>query len=105
MSDIITRLLLKTNDFDANLEKSKGSVNRFQGDISNIAKSVGSSFVKVAGGIGLAVSASESFMKIIRSTQTTSDEFDNTLNACKEPLIYSFNHYRLEASKLSIMVY
>lgn len=49
MSDIITRLLLKTNDFDANLEKSKGSVNRFQGDISNIAKSVGSSFVKVAG--------------------------------------------------------
>lgn len=83
MSDIITRLLLKTNDFDANLEKSKGSVNRFQGDISNIAKSVGSSFVKVAGGIGLAVSASESFMKIIRSTQTTSDEFDNTLNVCK----------------------
>lgn len=83
MSDIITRLLLKTNDFDANLEKSKGSVNRFQGDISNIARSVGSSFVKVAGGIGLAVSASESFMKIIRSTQTTSDEFDNTLNACK----------------------
>lgn len=83
MSDIITRLLLKTNDFDANLEKSKGSVNRFQGGISNIAKSVGSSFVKVAGGIGLAVSASESFMKIIRSTQTTSDEFDNTLNACK----------------------
>ncbi len=83
MYDIISRLLLKTNDFDANLEKSKGSVNRFQGDISNIAKSVGSSFVKVAGGIGLAVSASESFMKIIRSTQTTSDEFDNTLNACK----------------------
>lgn len=83
MADIVTRLLLKTNDFDANLEKSKGSVNRFQGDISNIAKSVGSSFVKVAGGIGLAVSASESFMKIIRSTQTTSDEFDNTLNACK----------------------
>lgn len=83
MSDIITRLLLKTNDFDANLEKSKGSVNSFQGGISNMAKSVGSSFVKVAGGIGLAVSASESFMKIIRSTQTTSDEFDNTLNACK----------------------
>ena len=81
--EVESQLLLKTNDFDANLEKSKGSVNRFQGDISNIAKSVGSSFVKVAGGIGLAVSASESFMKIIRSTQTTSDEFDNTLNACK----------------------
>ena len=52
MSDIVTRLLLKTNDFDANLEKSRGSVNSFQGGISNMAKSVGSSFVKVAGGIG-----------------------------------------------------
>ena len=83
MSDIITRLLLKTNDFDANLEKSKGSVNRFQGGISDMAKSAGSSFMKAAGSIGLAVGAGESFMKIIRSTQSTSDEFDNTLNACK----------------------
>ncbi|MCS3203003.1 hypothetical protein [Candidatus Bacteroides intestinigallinarum] len=83
MSDIITRLLLKTNDFDANLERSKGSVNSFQGGISNMAKSVGSSFMKAAGSIGLAVGAGESFMKIIRSTQSTSDEFDNTLNACK----------------------
>lgn len=83
MSDIITRLLLKTNDFDANLEKSKGSVNRFQGGISDMAKSVGSSFMKAASSIGLAVGAGESFMKIIRSTQSTSDEFDNTLNACK----------------------
>lgn len=83
MSDIVTRLLLKTNDFDANLEKSKSIVNSFQGGISNMAKSVGSSFMKAAGGIGLAVGAGESFMKIIRSTQSTSDEFDNTLNACK----------------------
>lgn len=83
MSDIITRLLLKTNDFDANLERSKGSVNSFQGGISNMAKSVGSSFMKAAGSIGLVVGAGESFMKIIRSTQSTSDEFDNTLNACK----------------------
>lgn len=74
MSDIITRLLLKTNDFDANLEKSKGSVNRFQGDISNIAKSVGSSFVKVAGGIGLAVSAGEGFTKLLNSSQTLGDQ-------------------------------
>lgn len=83
MSDIVTRLLLKTNDFDANLEKSKSIVNSFQGGISNMAKSVGSSFMQAAGGIGLAVGAGESFMKIIRSTQSTSDEFDNTLNACK----------------------
>lgn len=74
MSDIITRLLLKTNDFDANLEKSKGSVNSFQGGISNMAKSVGSSFVKVAGGIGLAVSAGEGFTKLLNSLQTLGDQ-------------------------------
>lgn len=83
MSDIVTRLLLKTNDFDANLEKSKGSVNRFQGDISNMAKSAGAGIAKFAAGVGLAMGAGESFMKVIRSTQSTSDEFDNTLNACK----------------------
>lgn len=74
MSDIITRLLLKTNDFDANLERSKGSVNSFQGGISNMAKSVGSSFVKVAGGIGLAVSVGEGFTKLLNSSQTLGDQ-------------------------------
>ena len=51
MSDIVTRLLLKTNDFDGNLEKSKGSVNRFQGDISNMAKSAGAVIAKFAAGV------------------------------------------------------
>jgi hypothetical protein len=74
MSDIVTRLLLKTNDFDANLEKSKKGVNNFQGGISNMAKSVGSSFMKVAGGIGLAVSAGEGFTKLLNSSQTLGDQ-------------------------------
>ena len=74
MSDIIARLLLKTNDFDANLEKSRNSVNSFQGGISNMAKSVGSSFTKVAGGIGLVVSAGEGFTKLLNSSQTLGDQ-------------------------------
>ncbi|MDD3038255.1 hypothetical protein [Bacteroides sp.] len=74
MSDIVTRLLLKTNDFDANLEQSKKSVNNFQGGISNMAKSVGSSFMKVAGGIGLAVTAGEGFTKLLNSSQTLGDQ-------------------------------
>lgn len=37
MSDIVTRLLLKTNDFDANLNKSKKNVNGFQSDISKMS--------------------------------------------------------------------
>lgn len=83
MSDIVTRLLLKTNDFDANLEKSKGSVNRFQGGVSDMAKSVGSSFMKVAGGIGLAISVGEGFNKVINSSQTLSDEYSRTMNGLK----------------------
>lgn len=83
MSDIITRLLLKTNDFDANLEKSKGSVNSFQGGISNMAKSVGSSFVKVAGGIGLAVSAGEGFTKLLNSSQTLGDQTASAMMSAK----------------------
>lgn len=83
MSDIVTRLLLKTNDFDANLNKSKQSVNSFQDGISGAAKTAGAGVVKFAGAIGLAMGAGESFMKVIRSSQSTSDEFDNVLNSCK----------------------
>lgn len=83
MSDIVTRLLLKTNDFDANLAKSKTSVNNFQGGISNMAKSVSSSFMKVAGAIGITVAASEGFNKIMNSSQTLGDEYARTMDGLK----------------------
>ena len=59
MSDIITRLLLKTNDFDANLNRAKGSVNSFQGGISSMAKTAGAGVLKFAGTLGIAVGAYE----------------------------------------------
>lgn len=83
MSDIITRLLLKTNDFDANLNRAKGSVNSFQGGISSMAKTAGAGIMKFAGTIGIAVGASEAFMKTIRGSQTTSDEFDAQMRTCQ----------------------
>lgn len=83
MSDIITRLLLKTNDFDANLNRAKGSVNSFQGGISSMAKTAGAGIMKFAGTIGVAVGASEAFMKTIRGSQTTSDEFDAQMRTCQ----------------------
>lgn len=83
MSDIVTRLLLKTNDFDANLAKSKTSVNNFQGGISNMAKSVSSGFMKVAGAVGVAGTAIGTFSKIMGSQQSTQDEWDNNLFAAK----------------------
>lgn len=84
MSDIITRLLLKTNDFDANLEKSKGSVNSFQGGISNMTKTAGAGIMKFAGTIGLAMGAYDAFDKLMHSSQGTQDALEWRLSACKE---------------------
>lgn len=83
MADIVTRLLLKTNDFDANLEKSKGSVNRFQGGISNMAKTAGAGIVKFAGTIGVAMGAYEGLMKVINSSQTTGDAYVKMMDQAK----------------------
>lgn len=83
MADIITRLLLKTNDFDANLNKAKGSVNQFQGGISNMAKTAGAGIMKFAGTLGIAIGATEGFMKVVRGSQTASDEFDTQIRICE----------------------
>ena len=52
MADIITRLLLDTKNFDAKLDRSKSSVNSFQGGISNMAKTAGAGVLKFAGTLG-----------------------------------------------------
>lgn len=83
MADIVTRLLLKTNDFDANLAKSKSSVNKFQGGISDMAKMVRGGFLKVAGGIGLAVSAGEGLTKFLNSSQELGDMTARNMEALK----------------------
>lgn len=83
MSDIITRLLLKTNDFDANLNRAKGSVNSFQGGISSMAKTAGAGIMKFAGTIGIAVGAYEGFNKLMNSSQTLSDEYNRTIEGLK----------------------
>lgn len=83
MSDIITRLLLKTNDFDTNLNKSKQSVNSFQSDIARMASRAGSSIAGFAGGIGIAMGAAEAFNKTIGSTQATGDAFAKNIDQAK----------------------
>lgn len=83
MADIITRLVMKSDAFDANLKRAKGSVNSFQSDISSVAKTAGAGVLKFAGTLGIAVGASEAFMKTIRGSQTTSDEFDAQMRICQ----------------------
>ena len=80
MSDILTRLLLDTKDYDSKLGKAKQSSNDFA---SNLVTKATASVGKFATGLGVAVGATEAFNKIMRSSQTLSDSFDNTINALK----------------------
>lgn len=80
MNDLVVRLLLKTNGFDADLGKAKKSAGDFASQIGGKATAA---IGKFAAGIGLAMGGAEAFNKVLRSSQTLSDTFDNTLNALK----------------------
>lgn len=80
MSDILTRLLLNTGDYDSKLAKAKRSSNDFAAEIGSKAVSAVGKF---ATGIGLAMGGVEAFNKVIQSSQTMGDAWNNTLNACK----------------------
>ena len=78
MSDILTRLLLNTGDYDSKLAKAKASSNDFASSIgSKAVAAVG----KFAAGIGVAMGAAEAFEKAIKSSQTTSDEMDRIMRS------------------------
>lgn len=80
MSDILTRLLLNTNDYDSKLKKAKSNTQDFASNIgSKAAMAVG----KFAAGIGVAMGGVEAFNKVIQSSQTLGDSWNNTINACK----------------------
>lgn len=80
MNDLVVRLLLNTKGFDADLGKAKKSVGDFS---SNIGTKAVAALGKFATAIGLAVGGAEIFGKTIRSSQTLSDMFDNSLNALR----------------------
>lgn len=83
MADIITRLLLDTKNFDAKLDRSKSSVNSFQGGISNMAKTAGVGVLKFAGTLGIAMGAGEAFNKVMSSSQELGDMTARNMAALK----------------------
>lgn len=80
MSDIVSRLLLDTKQYDASLQKSKKGSNDFANDV---AGKLSGAVAKFAAGIGVAVGGVEAFNKIMGSSQTLGDTWNNTINACK----------------------
>ena len=83
MADIITRLLLDTKNFDAKLDRSKSSVNSFQGGISNMAKTAGAGVLKFAGTLGIAMGAGEAFNRVLNSSQELGDMTARNMAALK----------------------
>lgn len=79
-NDLVVRLLLKTSGFDADLGKAKKSTEDFASQIGGKATAA---IGKFAAGIGLAMGGAEAFNRVLRSSQTLSDTFDNTMNALK----------------------
>jgi hypothetical protein len=69
MADLITRLLLNSNQFDNNIRSSGKELQKFQEMGKNVTSTIG----KFAGAIGLAIGANEAFNRTINSTQTTGD--------------------------------
>lgn len=97
MADLVTRLLLKNEQFNSAINASAGQVRKFehrtssagagvgnfQDKIGKLAGTAGTSLIKFAGYAGLAVGGVEALEKTMRGSQTTSDAFDNTINAAK----------------------
>ena len=80
MSDILSRLLLDTKDYDSKLGKAKQSSNNFASDIGGkAAAAVG----KFAAGLGVAMGAAEAFDRVIKSSQTTGDKYAQTMEGLK----------------------
>lgn len=97
--DILTRLLLNTDGFDAKLSKSKGGVRSFESSVTSMASKAGASVLKFAGGIGLAVTAGEAFNKVLNSSQTLGDMTASNMQAAKESVDQFF--YSLGAGEFN----
>lgn len=80
MSNILTRLLLNTSDYDTKLKRAKGSTNDFA---SNIGSKAAAAVGKFAAGIGVAMGGVEAFEKLMGSSQRTGDAYASTMEAAK----------------------
>ncbi len=94
-ADLVTRLLLKNDEFDRKLKASKSQVADFDKKVgagtssvkqfsSNLSTGAVAGMTKFAGAIGIAVSAGETLNKYMQSSQTTSDLLANKLNAARD---------------------
>lgn len=80
MSDILSRLLLDTKDYDTKIGKAKGSA---QALASELGGAMVGAATKLAGAMVAVSGAASTFEGIMRGSQTTSDEFDRIMRSAK----------------------
>lgn len=83
MSDILTRLLLNTSDYDSKLKKAKASAQDYGKGLGDVANRVMSGFTKMAGAVGVAMGGMEAFNKVLSSSQTAGDKYAETIAGLK----------------------
>lgn len=78
-ASIITKLILEDGDFNNKLNRAKTSVDGFGSKFSTLTATLG----KVAGALGVAMTAAEALNKVMKSSQTLSDEYDRVMRSAK----------------------
>lgn len=83
VADLITRLIVDSNGHDAGLKKASLSIKGYMvsaKDMSSAISGVMGVMGKFAGGIGIAMTATEAFTRIMNSSQTTADNMQIALS-------------------------
>lgn len=80
MSDLVTRLLLNSSQFDNTIQKSTKEVAQFQKLSGTITGTIG----KFAGAIGLAGGAMEGFNQMMNNSQTFGDNMNIAITGAKD---------------------
>lgn len=75
-------MTINSTDFENGLNKAKKSMKGFDVSVGSLTKS----FAKFAGGLGVAVSVSSTFIKNIKSIETVSDGVDRSMKVVDESI-------------------
>lgn len=79
MANILVKLLMDATGYEKGLQGAAGKTKAFEAAAKTVTGTIG----KIAGAFGLAIGSAEAFQKIIRGSQTTSDEYDRVLRSMK----------------------
>ena len=84
--DLVVKMTINSQDFDAGLNKAKSSMNKMQQQtitVGSVFKKTMGAMAKAAAGLGIAMGATEIAKSFIKSTQTMSDAWNNAMVTAK----------------------